>query len=207
MIWSGPNRCLPKICVKIGSLMLASMMIMIAISSADLSVENHNVRAGDTAFFTINVTNTGETDLNHICIIDAMPPGMSYVTDDHNPRGFVQDGNVTWANIGLLNIGESKLIHLVVHINQYSSGILINKVSVIGSPVPSGYNTTGSDNEYVSVSAPVPTIRFYNANGDYDKIGRPIYDEPDSVYLDFSIPSSSSYGIVCPGDIRLTGPT
>lgn len=49
------------------------------------------------------------------------------------------------------------------------------------------------------------TIRFYNVNGNVDVLGNPIYDLGDDVYLDISLPSTSSFGFVVPNNLRLSG--
>jgi hypothetical protein len=54
------------------------------------------------------------------------------------------------------------------------------------------------------VYGPVAEIRFYNANGNVNSLGAPIYDGPDSVYLDISSPGSAGNGVVSPNDVRLS---
>jgi hypothetical protein len=54
----------------------------------------------------------------------------------------------------------------------------------------------------------VAAIRFYNANGNYLE-GKPIYDSPDAVYLDISIPDQNNLdhelmGLVVVNDLRLS---
>lgn len=51
---------------------------------------------------------------------------------------------------------------------------------------------------------PVAELRFYNANGNVNAMGSPIYDGLDSVYLDISYPGPGSYGTVSPNDVRLS---
>ena len=132
--------------------MLISALLMIA--SAQMTVDSHNVRPGGTAAFTISVSNTGETPLNPVKVIDTLPSGMSYVTDDRNPKGQSVGNEVIWDNIGPIEIGESTAIHLLTKIDQRSTGRLTNNVSVIGAPVPDGYEVTSFDEEYVDVGEP-----------------------------------------------------
>ena len=60
----------------------------------------------------------------------------------------------------------------------------------------------------VSGGAPVATLRFYNANGNVDLMGQPIYDFTDDVYIDISLPSVAMggfpFGFVVPNDVRLS---
>jgi len=53
------------------------------------------------------------------------------------------------------------------------------------------------------ISLPPYAIRFFNANGNYDGVGKPLYDFADSVYLDFSM-GSMDLGVVVVNDVRLS---
>lgn len=132
--------------------MLISALIMIG--SAQMTVDSHDVSPGGTASFTISVSNTGETPLNPVKVIDTMPEGMSYVADDRIPKGQVNGNEITWPNVGPIDIGESTAIHLLTKIDHRSTGRLTNHVSVTGSPVPDGYDVTSIDEEYVDVKQP-----------------------------------------------------
>jgi uncharacterized repeat protein (TIGR01451 family) len=136
-------------------ILLTSALFMI--SSAEISVDSHDVRPGGTAVFTINVSNTGETPLNPVKVIDALPKGMSYVADDRIPKGHPDENKVTWPNIGPIDIGESTAIHLLTKIDHGATGRLTNNVSVIGSPVPDGYDVISFDEEYVDIERPRST--------------------------------------------------
>jgi uncharacterized repeat protein (TIGR01451 family) len=133
-------------------LALLCITIIIPVVSTDLTVNSHNVKPGDYPIFTINVTNTGEIALNPVSVVDTLPKGMSYVSDDYSPKGALQDDKVIWPNIGPLGIGESKPIHLTTNIASDASGRLTNDVSVTGTPVPDGYSVSDSDEEYVDIS-------------------------------------------------------
>jgi hypothetical protein len=60
----------------------------------------------------------------------------------------------------------------------------------------------------LSAGGPVATIRFYNANGNVDGNGDPIYDYSDNVYIDVSLPSVAMggfpFGFVVPNNVRLS---
>jgi hypothetical protein len=61
----------------------------------------------------------------------------------------------------------------------------------------------------VSGGGPVATLRFYNANGNVDGNGDPIYDYSDDVYIDLSLPSVAlggyPFGFVVANNVRITG--
>jgi uncharacterized repeat protein (TIGR01451 family) len=136
------------------SAFLIFVLLIASLASAQMTVDSHNVMPGGTAVFIINVSNTGETPLNPVKVIDTLPIGMSYVTDDRNPKGQSTGSEVIWPNVGPVDIGESTAIHLLTKIDRRATGRLINHVSVIGSPVPDGYEVTNIDKEYVDVKQP-----------------------------------------------------
>ena len=81
------------------------------------------------ANFTINVTNTGTLPLAQITLVDQLPEGLSYVSDDHS--GTSAGDNVTW-DLSLAS-GESKSIHLKVRIDgDAPSGVVTNLVNATG---------------------------------------------------------------------------
>jgi hypothetical protein len=106
------------------------------------------------SIFTLNISNTGETPLNPVKVIDTLPRGMSYLTDDRSPKGQVTGNEIMWPNVGPIDIGDSTAIHLLTRIDDNAFGRLTNKVSVIGTPVPEGFNVTSLDEEYVDVKGP-----------------------------------------------------
>ena len=64
----------------------------------------------------------------------------------------------------------------------------------------------------LSSGGPIATLRFYNANGNVDGVGNPIYDYSDDLYIDISLPSIAfagaggyPFGFVVPNNVRLTG--
>jgi uncharacterized repeat protein (TIGR01451 family) len=116
-----------------------------------MTVNSHDVMPGCTAFFTINISKTGETPLNPVKVIDTLPRGMSYLTDDRSPKGQVIGNEIMWPNVGPIDIGDSTAIHLLTKIDSNAFGRLTNKASVIGTPVPEGLNVTSLDEEYVDV--------------------------------------------------------
>jgi hypothetical protein len=56
----------------------------------------------------------------------------------------------------------------------------------------------------VPPGGPIATIRFFNANGNYNATGVPVFDYPDVLYLDISIPGTIAYGSVSVNDVRLS---
>lgn len=144
--------CVRKLYCTIGGILLISVLLLTA--SAQMTVDSHDVMPGGSAVFTISVSNTGETPLNPVKLIDTLPKGMNYVTDDGDPKGHPTGSAIIWPNVGPLDIGGSTAIHLITKIDPGATGRLTNKVSVIGSPVPEGYNVTSLGQEYVDIREP-----------------------------------------------------
>jgi uncharacterized repeat protein (TIGR01451 family) len=99
--------------------------------------------------FTITVTNTGDCTLDPVEVVDTLPAGMSYVSDDSG--GSVVGNTITWTTS--LGMGASQTIHLVAHINEGATGTLTDSVTATGTP-PKGDDVTDSDTATVTALAP-----------------------------------------------------
>lgn len=72
-------------------------------------VENYEAKPGETVDYLINVTNTGDTQLDNVVIKDMLPSHMSYVAgssvlgNSHHPNGIKTDDGVTTKG---LNVGS-----------------------------------------------------------------------------------------------------
>jgi uncharacterized repeat protein (TIGR01451 family) len=111
-------------------------------SSLDVTADTAYLHSRNIVTFIIKITNTGETPLDPVKVQDILPEGMRYVSD--NRSGLVQGQNITWLNIGRLDVGASTQIKLVTRINPGITGWLVNFVTVTGTP-PTGYNVTDND--------------------------------------------------------------
>jgi uncharacterized repeat protein (TIGR01451 family) len=91
--------------------------------------------------FTIVVINTNGSVLEPVIVVDTLPDGMSYVSDDSS--GTVSGDTITW-EIDSLASGNSTTIHLVASIDGDELGILTNEVTATGTP-PEGDDVEDSD--------------------------------------------------------------
>ena len=106
--------------------------------------------------FTINVTNTGEAILNPVKVVDTLPYGLNYVSS--YPAGAGAAGNtITWNNIGTLNVGQSRLVYILAHINGSRFGLLNNLVNATGT-TSSGGKVWDIDNATVQAFRPAISI-------------------------------------------------
>lgn len=86
---------------------------------------------GKNITFTIGVSNTGDCDLDPVTIVDTLPEGMTYISDD---SGGVVDGNVVTWNLGLIGSGDLRNVSLVAKVNRGIAGTLVNEVAATGRP-------------------------------------------------------------------------
>ena len=77
---------------------------------------NESVEPGDNAVFIINVTNTGEVALPTVKVVDILPIGLTYVSDNSTPPATVSGQLVTWNNVGPLAQGASKFIQIIAKV-------------------------------------------------------------------------------------------
>jgi uncharacterized repeat protein (TIGR01451 family) len=105
--------------------------------------------------FVINVTNTGGVDLDPVIVVDTLPTGLNYVSD--NRSGTNDSQHVTWT-LPRLNVSDSTYIELVAHINGAAFGPLENEVNVTGVP-PTGTNVTDGDTEIVTAIYAAISVR------------------------------------------------
>jgi|GEM_PF-2299706 len=107
---------------------------------------------------TINITNTGDAALDSVSVVDRLPEGLSYVSD--NRTGSVSGQNVTWSDLGPLEIGNSTYIELACIIDEGASGTLTDMINVTGTS-SGGIVLNGSAESNLTVMAPAVEIRCF----------------------------------------------
>lgn len=110
---------------------------------------------GSCIDFEIDVTNTGEVDLDEIKVEDLLPGGLSYSSASIDPtEKKVEENGITsvmWNNIlsEPLAPNASASIHMVAVLDGSHSGSLQNKISATGL-TSEGFNVTGEDMKSVT---------------------------------------------------------
>ncbi|WP_166961061.1 DUF11 domain-containing protein, partial [Yeosuana marina] len=103
----------------------------VTIQSADLSLQKTvsptNVSVGDLVTFTITVTNTGANTATNVNVLDQLPNGYTYQSDDSG--GNYNSGTGIW-NIGTITT---------------SSPAILNITALVNAP-------TGTSNEYLNIT-------------------------------------------------------
>jgi len=85
---------------------------------------------GSRINFTIKIINTGNRSVNKIKVIDYMPNGLTYVSDNRN--GSKNGKNISWDNLGSLPTGNSITILLSARIDESVFKNITNRVEVEG---------------------------------------------------------------------------
>jgi len=108
--------------------------------------------------FDITVTNTNGSVLDPVIVVDTLPEGMSYVSDDAGGTESPED-TITW-DIGPMASGDSTTIQLVASIDGDELGILTNEVTATGTP-PEGDDVEATDtaevlaiDAYITITPP-----------------------------------------------------
>lgn len=125
-----------------------SSLAIVAVATTDMSVDPPVVKPLDKPTFHIKITNVGETPLDPVKVVDTLPEGLSYVSD--NKGGRPEGDEVVWDNVSALDIGKSIEIDVLTQVGEFASGELNNLVNVTGVP-PTGYAISDRDNQSIMV--------------------------------------------------------
>lgn len=141
-----------KAAIMMGALLvtavLLSQLAIVAVATTDMSVDPPLVKPLDKPTFHIKIANTGETPLYPVKVVDTLPKGLSYLSDN---RGGHPEGNqVVWDNVSALDIGKSIQIDVLTQVDERARGELTNQVNVTGVP-PTGYPVTSEAAQDVKV--------------------------------------------------------
>ncbi|MEI6104333.1 MAG: hypothetical protein WCP70_10350 [Methanothrix sp.] len=96
---------------------------------------------GTDVTFTLNVINSGSSDLPHVFVSDLLPAGMSYIASSSG--GTPSGQTVVWSDIGPLLSGDRKWLMMVARIDGSVLGVqtLTNRVDVEARPANGGIVT------------------------------------------------------------------
>jgi len=114
----------------IGSVLVLWAALGIVAANPEIVVETPILHAGDLANFTINITNGGETRLDNVTVVDTLPMGMRFISDDRG--GLVEGQMITW-RLGSLACQQSAAIRITVQVAPSAKGFQVNEVVVRGT--------------------------------------------------------------------------
>ncbi|HPT19543.1 MAG TPA: DUF11 domain-containing protein [Methanothrix sp.] len=82
--------------------------------------------------FTMNVTNTANSELVNVTASDDLPAGLIYQSS--SPGGINSGQNVLWPEIGPMDVGQIKRLWILALVDNSAHGTLTNVVNVEGRP-------------------------------------------------------------------------
>lgn len=125
----------------------------------DKSVSKSQLRVGEEFVYTIKVTNTGDTPLTNVKVVDdPAPAGVKFLSAD---SGMVNADGTSWmTTVANLAVGASVEFHINAKVVSYVQGTLINTACVFAPEVnPSQPNSSDDcDNVPVTVTPDRPSI-------------------------------------------------
>ena len=119
--------------------------------AVDKSVDDATPSEGDTIVFTIIVTNNGPSDTTGVVLSDALPAGLTYVSDS----GFGAYSAVTnlWT-IGNLPVGNSVVLQISATVDSGTLGsTIMNLAEIIATDVEDPDDSNDSDTAEVEIVA------------------------------------------------------
>ncbi len=130
---------------------------MIADLSVSKSVDISAPTAGGTIVYSIVITNSGPDGATGVVVEDALPMGVTYVSDDSS--GAFDQASGRWA-AGSLGAGESVTLHITVTVNADAGGTTITNtvtVAAAGQYDPD----TSDDSDSVEITVAEAEYRLY----------------------------------------------
>ena len=99
-------------------------VIPVVILTVEKTTDTPVIQIGDEVVYTINVTNHGPADANHVRILDVVPDGLEYVQENHG----VHEHITVLISIPLIKAGESETVKITM--KSLNNGTFTNKVYV-----------------------------------------------------------------------------
>ena len=96
------------------------------------AIDKPQIHAGDTATYTLTVTNNGPLASNGAQVMDPLPAGMSFVS---SPDGCVAAGSNVSCAVGALAVNATKTFHVLVQLaNPYTGNSPIINTATLDAP-------------------------------------------------------------------------
>ena len=129
----------------------------IVVNCPDVEVEktadDPTINAGQTAAFTIVVTNNGPGTATSVTLNDTLPAGVVWTEDSDD---CTITANVLSCDFGDLGVGESRTIHLTGPTDAADCGILNNTSTIAATNEATGADGNNSATAAITVSCPPP---------------------------------------------------
>ncbi len=133
----------------------ASVAISTALDCPDVIVtktaQKDVIDAGDTAAFTITVTNNGPGVAKNVTLSDPLPSGVAW--QDDSAVCSISNGTLS-CQFGDLNAGASRTVHVSGKTDQQDCKVLLNTATVSSSNEPEANQGNNSDSATITVLCP-----------------------------------------------------
>jgi uncharacterized repeat protein (TIGR01451 family) len=129
--------------------------VAVTVRGADLAVsktvDNPFPNVGATIQYTVTVTNLGADDATGVELTDALPAGVTYVSDTPS-QGSYDDATGLWT-IGAIAVADTATLDLFATIDTGTAGTTITNIASITASDPSD-PVAANDTDSVSVTIP-----------------------------------------------------
>ena len=98
------------------------------------------VAVGQTAVFTITVTNGGPSNTTNVVLDDTLPAGATFISA--NPAPATNQNGVLRFNLGALNVGQSRVISVTLRLNARPGTNEPSQAAPISDPVQANNTAT-----------------------------------------------------------------
>ncbi|WP_207785472.1 proprotein convertase P-domain-containing protein, partial [Flagellimonas aquimarina] len=141
-----------------GTLNSFSIEVCTAAAPTDLAVsktvDNSTPSEGSNVVYTLSVVNNGPTNATNVSLIDILPAGVSYVSDD----GAYNSGTGVWT-IGTLNNGNTATLNITASVDGSTSGSTITNTITSVTADQTDSNATSDDlSESISPTVDQPPV-------------------------------------------------
>jgi uncharacterized repeat protein (TIGR01451 family) len=133
---------------------------------ADLDIEKivdaTDIMTGDTAQYTLTITNLGPDPATHVKVIENIPTGIQFISA--TPPQTSGPVPVEW-DIATLDSGQSAIIHFMARVTSLQQGRIINTATVTSdNPDPDSSNNSDSASIDVFVSVELSSFTAHVEN-------------------------------------------
>lgn len=121
---------------------LTTLVSPVADLSLSKSVDDPSPILGNTVVFRLTVTNDGPSGATGIRVMDVLPIGVDYLSDNSSFTGTMYDPGTGLWEAGNLNLGEARSLDITVRVTQ--TGVITNFSEITGSDQHDPDSTPGN---------------------------------------------------------------
>ena len=150
----------------VGPLATASLTV---VPAADLRLTKvhiccTNTSLGQTAIFTVTLTNDGPSAATGVTVVDGLPAGLSFVSHDGGGTAVESGGTVTWT-VGTINAGSSVVLKITALADTIGANTNTAQVTASGVIDPDSTPNDGVGDDFGQVSVTVTTTLTVTQTG------------------------------------------